>query len=104
MPRESLVKLHAHWKVAGRSTTVKRLLLEQIPAGAKVRVICSGAGCPFKAKKAKVSKGRADLTSLFGEHELHPGALIKLHIEAGTTTQLIEIKIRAGKTPKIARR
>jgi hypothetical protein len=98
------VKLHAHWKVTRRGTTVKRLLLEQVPAGAKVRVRCSGAGCPFKSKKAKVSKGRANLTGLFGEHELHPGDLIKLRIEAGTTTQLIEFKIRAGKTPKITRR
>jgi hypothetical protein len=103
-PPPSLVKLQAHWKVTGRSTTVKKLLLEQIPAGAKVRVSCSGSGCPFKSKKAKVSKGRADLTGLFGEHELHPGDLIKLRIEAGTATQLIEIKIRAGKTPKIVRR
>lgn len=103
-PPPSLVKLQAHWKVAGRNTTVKKLLLEQIPAGAKVRVGCSGSGCPFKSKKAKVSKGRADLTSLFGQHELHPGALIKLRIEAGGTAQLIEIKIRASKTPKIIRR
>lgn len=100
----SLVKLNAHWKVTRRGTTVKKLLLEQIPAGAKVRVGCSGAGCPFKSKKAKVRKGRADLTTLFGEHELHPGDLIKLRIDAGTTTQLIEIKIRAGKTPKVVRR
>jgi len=104
LPTPPPVKLHAHWKVAGRSTTVKKLLLEQIPAGAKVRVGCSGAGCPFKSKKAKVSKGRADLTGLFGKAELHPGDLIKLRIEAGTATQLIEIKIRAGKTPKIFRR
>jgi hypothetical protein len=103
VPPPSLVKLNAHWKVTRHGTTVKKLLLEQIPAGAKVRVGCSGSGCPFKSKKAKVSKGRADLTGLFGDHELHPAALIKLRIEAGGTTQLIEIKIRAGKTPKIVR-
>lgn len=104
MPTSPPVKLNAHWRVTRRGTTVKKLLLEQIPAGAKVRVGCSGSGCPFKSKKARVSKHRADLTGLFGDHELHPGALIKLRIEAGTGTQLIEIKIRAGKTPKIVRR
>jgi len=98
------VKLHAHWKVTASGTTVKKMLLERIPSGAKVRVSCSGSGCPFKSKKVKVSKHRADLTGLFGEHELQPGALIKLRIGAGTGAQLIEIKIRAGKTPKITRR
>jgi len=82
---------------------VKRLLLEQLPAGAKVRVGCKGSGCPFKSRKAKVTKGSANLTGLFGDHELHPGDLIKLRIEAGTGTQLIEIKVRAGKKPKIVR-
>lgn len=100
----SVVKIHARWTMTHRGTTVKRLLLEQVPAGAKVRVSCSGSGCPFKSKKAKASKGRADLTRLFGEHKLHPGDLIKLRIEAGTGTQVIEIKVRAGKTPKIVRR
>lgn len=103
-PPPPLVKLQAHWKVTGHGTTVKKLLLERIPTGAKVRVGCSGAGCPFKSKKAKVSKGRADLTGLFGDHELRPGDLIRLRIEAGTTTQLIEIKIRGGKPPRITRR
>lgn len=104
MPTPSPVKLNAHWKVTRSGTTVKKLLLEQIPAGAKVRIGCSGRGCPFKSKKAQVSKGRANLTGLFGEHELRPGALIKLSIETRTGTQRIEIKIRAGKTPKITRR
>jgi hypothetical protein len=99
----SPVKLRARWKVTQDGTTVKRLLLEQVPAGAKVRVGCSGAGCPFKSKKAKVSIGTASLTRLFSDHELHPGDLIKLRIEAGTETQLIEIKVRAGKKPKIVR-
>ncbi len=99
----SPVKLRARWKVNRSGTTVKRLLLEQVTAGAKVRVGCRGSGCPFKSKKAKVSKGSADLTSLFGDHELHPGDVIKLRIEAGTETQLIEIKVRTGKKPKIIR-
>jgi hypothetical protein len=103
-PPPSLVKLNAHWKVTRHGTSVKKLLLEQIPAGAKLQVGCSGRGCPFKSKKAKVNNHRADLTGLFGPHELQPGALIKLRIETGTGTQLIEIKIRAGKTPKIVRR
>jgi hypothetical protein len=103
-PPPSPVKLRAHWTVTSRGTTSKRLLLEQLPADAKVGVSCSGSGCPFKSKKAKVSKGRADLTGLFGEHKLHPGDLIKLRIEAGTGTQLIEIKVRGGRTPKIVRR
>lgn len=98
------VELHARWKVSRRGTTVKRLLLEQLPADARVRVGCSGSGCPFKSKKAKVSNGSADLTGLFGEHKLHPGDLIKLRIEVGTGTQLFEIKVRAGRTPTIVRR
>lgn len=104
MPTSPPVKLHARWKVSRGGTTVKKLLLEHLPPGAKVRVGCSGSGCPFKAKRAKVSNHRADLTGLFGERKLHPGDLIKLRIEAGTGTQLIEIKMRAGKTPKIVRR
>lgn len=103
-PPLSPVKLHARWKVTREGTAVKKLLLEQLPAGAKVRVGCRGSGCPFKSKKAKASKGRADLTGLFGDHELHPGDLIKLRIEAAPGAQLIEIKVRAGKPPKIIRR
>jgi|GEM_PF-5103673 len=104
MPTPPPVKLLAHWKVTRDGTTVKKLLLEQLPPGAKVRVGCGGSGCPFKSKKAKVSGGRADLAGLFGERKLRPGDVIKLRIEAGTETQLIEIKVRAGKAPKVVRR
>jgi hypothetical protein len=42
-------------------TTFAQLLVTAITPGAKVQVLCTGKGCPFKAKTLKVKKGRASL-------------------------------------------
>lgn len=105
VPRTSRpVKLRAIWKVTRRRTGVKSLLVQRLPAGASVRVSCSGSGCPFKSKKAKVSGHRADLTGLFGKHRLLVGDVIRLRVGTETGAQLIEIEIRAGRAPNIVRR
>jgi hypothetical protein len=101
-PRASLV---ARWKVSGRLTTVRKLVLERLSAGDRVGVRCTGRGCPFSRRKLRARGSSLTLTGLFGRHPLVAGAAIQLSVDPpASSPQVIEVKIRAGKTPKIVRR
>jgi hypothetical protein len=95
--------LRAKWMLGEVGTAVRRLIVTRLPAGAKLRVRCRGAGCPFAQKRLATSRGRADLTRLFAESMLKPGARIELRIDAaGMAPQVIEIQMRSGRKPKIS--
>lgn len=93
-----VVKTHA----SGNSTVLRKLVLKGLPAGATVAATCKGKGCPFKRKQITVRNGVADLSPLFGKHQLGAGALIELKVTApGMTGETIDVKTRAGKPPKV---
>jgi hypothetical protein len=98
-------QLSSRWKVQGAWTYVRKLLLTDLPPKGRVQVRCTGAGCPFKQKKAATNGGRAIVTPLFGKHALHAGATIELRIDApGMTAKVFVLKIRSGKPPKLISR
>jgi hypothetical protein len=95
--------LRAKWKLGEAGTAVRRLILTRLPSGAKLRVRCRGAGCPFSQKRLGSSRGQAKLTRLFAKSVLKPGALIELRIDVpGMTPEVIQIKMRSGRKPKIS--
>jgi hypothetical protein len=73
-------------------TRVQALLVTSMPAAAKVKVECTGRGCPFRArtassrrckgKRCKKTKGitSRDLTSLLRGAKLKPGARLTVAI------------------------
>lgn len=79
------------WVVTRRYTKVKRLVVEDVPAGATVTV----NGAP-----ARVTGGRASLTKRFKGRRLTPGKVIEIRVTApGMTGRTIRFAIRAGKLP-----
>jgi hypothetical protein len=97
--------IHARWRVQGRLTRVRRLVLDRLLAGDRVVVRCRGRGCGFGKKKLTAGGATLNLTRLFKKHPLGAGAVIRLSIATRRAgTQAFEIKIRAGKQPKVIRR
>lgn len=101
-PRASLA---ARWQVRGELTVVRKLVLERLAAGARVRVRCTGGGCPFGKRALRARGATLSLTRLFGGHALRAGAVVQLTIDPpGSNPQVLELKFRAGKRPTIVRR
>lgn len=93
-----VVKSH----LLGKLTVLRKLALKGLPAGASVAATCKGKGCPFKRKQVRVVGGVADLSTPFAKHQLAAGTLIELKATApGMTGQTVDVKIRAGKVPKV---
>jgi hypothetical protein len=88
------------WQVTARSTRVVALAIRGAPAGATVRVTCTGRGCPFKRKIRTAANGRATLTPLFRRSSLRPGAVIEVRITApGYIGKVVRYTIRRRKLP-----
>jgi hypothetical protein len=74
-------------------TRYKRLLLKNVPAGAKVKVTCKGKKCPAK-HSAKLSK--------FAKKKLRAGTKLTIRVtKPGAIGKQFVIKIRAGKRPTL---
>ena len=91
------------WSVAGPRTTLVRLRLRLLPAGAAVQLRCSGPGCPFKRKSAgRPRGGKLDALPAFGrKRTLRAGATLEVRITApGRIGKVVRYKARDGKPPK----
>ena len=88
---------------AGGTTTVDAINYAQITKKAKLKVSCSGGGCPFKCQKVKIKRRRAHVAGMFGGAHLSPGARITV---AFTRKQWISkvdrFTIRSGALPSLA--
>jgi hypothetical protein len=84
------------WKVGRGFTRVRRLVVTHASAGAAVDVRCRGKGCPFSHRRAGL-----DLTRLFANAKLRPGATVTVEISSpGLIARVFEYRIRAGKAPR----
>jgi hypothetical protein len=94
------------WRLSGRKTIFRKLMLKGLPAGAKVAATCAGKGCPFKRRQVNAPQGIADLSKPFSGRKLAANVLVRLESSAagylGGPT--IEVKTRAGKAPKVIKR
>jgi hypothetical protein len=88
---------------AGGTTTVDAINYAQITKKAKLKVSCSGGGCPFKSKKGTIKRRRAHVAGMFSGAHLSPGARITV---AFTRKQWISkvdrFTIRSGALPSLA--
>lgn len=80
-PQASLdPRISKRWAVGRAGTQVRKLVLRNLPASASVRVKCRGRGCPFRSKGVKPRGGVAQLTRLFKNRRLGPGAMIEVRV------------------------
>ncbi len=82
--------------------TIEVLLLRVVgaPAKAKVRVRCSGGGCPFTTRTRTARKGRAvDFTSAFAGARLRTATLEVRITKRRMIGKLVRYRLRPGRRP-----
>jgi len=99
-PTASKAKLSSGFKVKGKNTLVRKLVLTGVPNGAKVTVHCKGHGCPFRSKTFKAKHGKVSLSKVFKGRKLRKGAKIEVDVTVpGAHKQVFKLTTRAGKKP-----
>ncbi|MGO9788356.1 MAG: hypothetical protein ACLP8S_02170 [Solirubrobacteraceae bacterium] len=87
------------------STTISRLVIERLPAGAQVAVDCNGGGCPFARRVFKPHAGRLAVTDPLTGRALAPGAVVEFVITAPRSIgKVVIVTIRGGARPNQAER
>ncbi len=90
------------FRTRGRRTTVRSLRVRAVPAGARVRLTCTGSGCPFKARTITAARaGKVTLGGRFAGVVLRPGATLRVRVSArGRRTVTATWTMRRGKAPR----
>jgi hypothetical protein len=87
---------------AGNTTTADSINYSKITKKAKLKVSCSGGGCPFKSRPVKIKRRKAHVAGVFSGAHLSPGARITV---AFTRKQWISkvdrFTIQRGVLPKL---
>jgi hypothetical protein len=87
---------------SGTATTVVRLVVKHVPAGARVRMRCRGAGCPFGSTSVTRRRdGRAVLTGRLRGARLAPGTVLEIRITAPLAIgKVVRFTVRSGAVPR----
>jgi hypothetical protein len=95
-------RLGSAFKVKGKRTVVRRLVLTGVPDGAKVKLSCKGKGCPFKSKTFRPKHGSVSLTKALRHRSLAKGMRLVITVAMpGAKTQVFTVSIRAGGKPSV---
>jgi len=90
------------FRLSGNRTVFTELALRPARAGSKVRVSCTGRGCPFKSKTSTVKKnaGRLNLSKLVRRAKLRPGARLEIRVMKPDMIGVVRrFAVRARKRP-----
>jgi hypothetical protein len=89
------------WRSGLRATTVVRLVVKGVPAGARVGLRCRGPGCPFgRTQVAPDRRRRARATGRFRGASLGPGAVVEVRVTASHAIgKVARFRIRPGAVP-----
>ena len=92
--------VRAGWDVYTDGLIFTRLIVVDVPPGAKVEVRCKGRGCPFKRRSFTPTKRRVVLTRAFRKRKLRKGARLELRTtKPGAVGNFVSYRVRAGKDP-----
>jgi hypothetical protein len=93
------------WDIHRRWSRNTKLLVRDIPAGAKVKVRCRGRGCPKKKTRTlKVKKGTANVRPFLRKRHLRVGTKVEISITApGMIGKFVRLKIRRKAIPRMTR-
>ena len=101
-PRKTIrkAKLSTRFKVKGKNTLVRRLVVTGLPAGARVTLRCKGHGCPFRHRTFKARHGKVDLSKVFKGRKLRKGAKVEIDVAIpGGQKQVFKLTTRAHRKP-----
>lgn len=98
----------AGWRVAGKRTTFTRMRIANVVAGTVVELRCTGAKCPFTAKRTtQARKGVIDGLALLGRRahkRLRASQTLEVRVTApGHLGKVVRYRIRNGEQPKVSR-
>ena len=94
---------YATFERNGSITQLIGLAVGDIPAGSKVTLNCTGAGCPFRAKDFNMKNDVKilALTDMFNDPNLMPGMVLELRVtKPGWIGKSFQYEIRASGDPK----
>jgi hypothetical protein len=98
--RLAKARLSSSFKLKGKTTMVRKLVVRGLANGARVRVRCKGHGCPFKSRSFRSKNGKVDLSKAFRGRRLARGARIEIDVALpGATKQVFKFTTRAHKKP-----
>jgi hypothetical protein len=100
-------RIKATFRPGRTATTVTRLKVTGLPAGAAVTTSCTPpkhhrAACPFRTKRVKVTGAVANVAKALRHRPLGVKARLELTITApGYLPEIVGYRIRAGRKPKV---
>jgi Putative metal-binding motif/RTX calcium-binding nonapeptide repeat (4 copies) len=104
-PEQLPSRARAGWQVFKRYTKVALLSVGPVPAGATVRLRCSGRGCPSRSRRRTVSRDTpsVDLTGAFRRRKLRRGTVIQIRVtKEGAIGRVFRWKVRRGSVPDLS--
>ena len=90
------------WLVYRRHTVVRRIGVEEVPAGAAVSVLCRGQGCDFRSRRIVVRRARdVRLSRYFSRDRLRPGTQVDVRItRRGAVGKLVRYTMLRARLPR----
>jgi hypothetical protein len=90
------------WVVTSKYGTLTRLIVNEIPSGAKVTITCRGKGCPFKSRSfSRDKRGRVVATKLFAKKKLRVGAVLQVRIaKPGAIGRVVTFTVKKKTVPR----
>jgi hypothetical protein len=95
---------YATFERNGSITQLIGLAVGDIPAGSRVTLNCTGAGCPFRAKDFNMKNDVKilALTDMFSDPNLEPGMVLELLVtKPGWIGKSFQYEIRSSNDPKV---
>jgi hypothetical protein len=84
----------------GSGTVARTLRVRGVPAGGRVVLRCSGGGCGFASRVARVRDGAASLKPLLAGRRLRAGAVVEVRITApGHIGKVTRFRMRRARVP-----
>jgi hypothetical protein len=87
------------------STSISKLVVDRLPAGAQVAISCDGGGCPFRLRVLEPRKQELVLLDPLAKSSLTPGASLKIVVTAPDSIgKVVIVSIQGGARPTQAER
>ena len=90
--------VRATWQSTRAGTRARSLIVEHVPAGARVQVRCLGRRCPWSRRTIAVRDGRADVGKPLSRLKLRPGMVLELRVG---TVLTVRYTIRRARKPAV---
>ena len=98
-PRRLQSGIRSVWSATRRGTTLVRLVVTNVPAGAMIEVRCKGRSCPFTRRTRAVRRaGAVSLQRLLRGRRLRRGVLLEVRVlKRGFIGKVVRFRVQGGR-------